>query len=43
LNRFIAQANQSAIKLKQFWDSKKSEEAQIDTAAEVVFVPLPKR
>jgi hypothetical protein len=43
LNRFVAQANQSAIELKRFLDSKKSEEAQIDAAAEVVFVSLPKR
>ena len=42
-NRFIAQANQSAIVSKQFWDSKKTEEARTDAAAEVVFVSLPNR
>ena len=41
-NRFIAQADQSAIVSKQFWDSKKTEEARTDAAAEVVFVSLPK-
>lgn len=39
----IAQANQAAIVSKQFWDSKKTEEARTDAAAEVVFVSLPKR
>jgi hypothetical protein len=43
LNHFIAQANRSAIASKQFWDSKKTEEARTDAAAEVIFVLLPKR
>jgi hypothetical protein len=41
-NRLIAQADQSAIVLKRFWDSKKEEEARTDAKAEVVFVSLPK-